>query len=66
MMEDWEEIERGVKYRRHDGRQAVRSVDGQIHLVPPHKGQALDEEGKPRAFDSFIAAMDFADQHHPS
>jgi hypothetical protein len=65
-MEDWDEVERGVKYRRRkDGWMVVRSVDGAIHLIPPDKSEARDEEGAPRTFDSIASAVDFADQHHP-
>jgi|KBSMisStandDraft_5_1062788.scaffolds.fasta_scaffold226265_1 hypothetical protein len=67
MSEAWEEIGAGKKYWRHDGWQVVASVDGAIHVVPPDKSDARDEEGQVRrTFDSIAAAMDFADQHHPS
>jgi hypothetical protein len=67
MSEIWEVIESGKKYRRHDGWQVVKTVNGAVHAIPPDKSEARDEEGRARAtFDSIAAAKDFVDQHHPS
>ena len=66
MSEAWEEIEPGRKHRRHDGWLVVVSVDGGIHVITPHKSDAVGEDGRKRTFDSVSAAMDFVDQHHPS